>query len=132
MDFKGRPGVTQTGSCAEVFLSFMSGGIFCRVVRTRQAEDQQEADMQTEFPTQPSYRTQREQFLAAATDAGATLTEYPHPLQGPFGESLSTDVAVLGEPGAKRLLIALSGTHGVEGFYAVSYTHLTLPTICSV
>ena len=73
--------------------------------------------MQTEFPTQSSYRTQREQFLAAATTAGATLTEYPHPLKGPFGESLSTDVAVLGDPGAKRLLIALSGTHGVEGFY---------------
>ena len=73
--------------------------------------------MQTEFPTQSSYRNQREQFLAAATTAGATLTEYPHPLKGPFGESLSTDVAVLGDPGAKRLLIALSGTHGVEGFY---------------
>ncbi|WP_458368915.1 DUF2817 domain-containing protein [Pseudomonas mandelii] len=73
--------------------------------------------MQTEFPTQPSYRTQREQFLAAATAAGATLSEYPHPLKGPFGEPLSTDVAVLGDPGAKRLLIALSGTHGVEGFY---------------
>ena len=38
--------------------------------------------MQTEFPTQPSYRTQREQFLAAATAAGATLTEYPHPSRG--------------------------------------------------
>ena len=73
--------------------------------------------MQTEFPTQPSYRTQRDQFLAVATAAGATLTEYPHPLKGPFGEPLSTDVAVLGDPGAKRLLIALSGTHGVEGFY---------------
>ncbi len=43
--------------------------------------------MQTEFPTQPSYRSQREQFLAAATTAGATLTEYPHPLTGPFGEA---------------------------------------------
>ncbi|MBU6956777.1 M14 family metallopeptidase [Pseudomonas sp. CVAP len=73
--------------------------------------------MQTEFPTQPSYRSQREQFLAVATAAGARLTEYPHPLKGPFGESLSTDVAVLGDPGAKRLLVMLSGTHGVEGFY---------------
>ena len=73
--------------------------------------------MQTEFPTQPSYRSQREQFLAVASAAGATLTEYPHPLKGPFGEPLSTDVAVLGDPNAKRLLVALSGTHGVEGFY---------------
>ena len=58
--------------------------------------------MHTEFPTQPSYRAQRKQFLAAVTEAGATLTEYPHPLKGPFGEPLSTDVAVLGDPGAKR------------------------------
>jgi hypothetical protein len=80
-------------------------------------EIQQEAIMQTEFPTQPSYRSQREQFIAAANAAGATLTEYSHPLRGPFDEPLSTDVAVLGDPAAKRLLIALSGTHGVEGFY---------------
>lgn len=73
--------------------------------------------MHTEFPTQPGYRAQRDQFLAAASAAGATLTAYSHPLQGPFGEPLSTDVAVLGDPNAKRLLIALSGTHGVEGFY---------------
>ena len=73
--------------------------------------------MHTEFPSQPGYRTLREQFLAAANSAGATLTEYPHPLKGPFGEPLSTDVAILGDPHAKRLLIALSGTHGVEGFY---------------
>jgi hypothetical protein len=73
--------------------------------------------MHTEFPSQPGYRTLREQFLAAANSAGASLTEYPHPLKGPFGEPLSTDVAILGDPHAKRLLIALSGTHGVEGFY---------------
>ncbi|MDB6143087.1 MAG: hypothetical protein JWP80_2131 [Pseudomonas sp.] len=73
--------------------------------------------MHTDFPTHKTYRAQREQFLAAASAAGAILTEYPHPLAGPFGESLSTDVAVLGDPGAKRVLVALSGTHGVEGFY---------------
>ena len=73
--------------------------------------------MHTDFPTHPSYGAQRQQFLAAANAAGATVTEYPHPLNGPFGERLSTDVAVLGDLGAKRLLIALSGTHGVEGFY---------------
>ncbi len=73
--------------------------------------------MPSEFPTHKTYRAQREQFLAAATVAGATLTTYPHPLPGPFGESLSTDVAVLGDPGAKRLLVAISGTHGVEGYY---------------
>lgn len=73
--------------------------------------------MHTEFPDQPSYRGLRESFLAAATAADARLTHYPHPLKGPFGEALGTDVAVLGNPDAKRVLVALSGTHGVEGFY---------------
>ncbi|MCF4996985.1 DUF2817 domain-containing protein [Pseudomonas syringae] len=73
--------------------------------------------MNSEFPVRPSYRDQRERFLAAATIAGATLTSYAHPRCGPFGEPLSTDVAVLGDPRAKRRLVALSGTHGVEGYY---------------
>ncbi|MDY7558959.1 DUF2817 domain-containing protein [Pseudomonas sp. 10B1] len=73
--------------------------------------------MRTDFPTRVSYRAQREQFLVAATAAGASLTQYSHPLPGPFGEPLSTDVAVLGDPSASRLLVAISGTHGVEGFY---------------
>lgn len=69
------------------------------------------------FPTHPSFNSQREQFLAAAKAAGASLTTYPHPLSGPFGEPLSTDVAWLGDPHASKVLVALSGTHGVEGFY---------------
>ncbi|MGE8064604.1 DUF2817 domain-containing protein [Pseudomonas sp. NPDC089569] len=73
--------------------------------------------MKASFPTHPSYNSQREQFLAAAKAAGASLTTYPHPLSGPFGEPLSTDVAWLGDLQAKKVLVALSGTHGVEGFY---------------
>ncbi|MGV8918719.1 MAG: DUF2817 domain-containing protein [Pseudomonas sp.] len=73
--------------------------------------------MPTDFPTHVTYRAQRERFIREATAAGATLTHYPHPLAGPFGEPLSTDVAVLGDPAAKRVLVALSGTHGVEGYY---------------
>lgn len=69
------------------------------------------------FPQAPSWRTQRERFLQAAHAAGAALTHYPHPLRGPFGESLGTDVAVLGDPSASKLLVALSGTHGIEGYY---------------
>ncbi|WP_297835558.1 DUF2817 domain-containing protein [Pseudomonas sp.] len=73
--------------------------------------------MHTDFPTLVSYRAQREQFLAAATAVGASLSEHWHPLPGPFGEALSTDVAVLGDPNASKLLVSISGTHGVEGFY---------------
>ncbi|WPO97696.1 DUF2817 domain-containing protein [Pseudomonas sp. HR96] len=65
----------------------------------------------------PSGQEQRERFLHAAAAAGATLGEYRHPLSGPFGEALYTDVALLGDPGASRVLVALSGTHGIEGYY---------------
>lgn len=73
--------------------------------------------MSQAFPAQPSYSAQRERFLVAARAAGASLSEYRHPLRGPFDEELFTDVAVIGDPSAPRVLVALSGTHGVEGFY---------------
>lgn len=69
------------------------------------------------FPASPGYRQLRERFLAAATAAGAQLSEFIHPMPGPFGETLATDVAWLGNPDAPRVLVALSGTHGVEGYY---------------
>ncbi|MFJ3487895.1 DUF2817 domain-containing protein [Pseudomonas sp. NPDC090202] len=69
------------------------------------------------FPQQPGFSALRERFLAAATAVGAQLSEYAHPLPGPFGEALFTDVAWLGDPDARKVLVALSGTHGVEGYY---------------
>ncbi len=57
----------------------------------------------------------RVRFIAAARTAGASLTEYLHPLHGPSGEQLSTDVAYLGRQDAKKLMVSISGTHGVEG-----------------
>ncbi|WP_226506199.1 DUF2817 domain-containing protein [Pseudomonas sp. MWU16-30317] len=69
------------------------------------------------FPNHPSYCGLRERFVRAATQAGASLSRYDHPLPGPFGEPLSTDVAWLGNPRAERVLVTLSGTHGVEGYY---------------
>lgn len=73
--------------------------------------------MPSQFLATPGYRALRERFLQAATAAGASLTRYAHPQAGPFGEELSTDVALLGDPRAKRVLVTLSGTHGVEGYY---------------
>jgi hypothetical protein len=69
------------------------------------------------FADQPGFDRLRTQFLHAAQAAGASVTSYPHPLTGPRGESLATDVAWLGAPNARRLLVAISGTHGVEGYY---------------
>jgi octopine/nopaline transport system ATP-binding protein len=63
------------------------------------------------------YAMLRQRFIAAAEAAGASLHAYPHPLKGPKGEDLSTDVAMLGPSDAKHTLVINSGTHGVEGAY---------------
>ena len=62
------------------------------------------------------YTQARQRFLEAAGKAGAKLHCYRHPDKGPEGEDLTTDVAWLGPEDAGRVLVTLSGTHGVEGF----------------
>ena len=57
----------------------------------------------------------RRNFQTAARCVNAELFEYPHPLHGPDGETLVTDVALLGRRDASKLLVLISGTHGVEG-----------------
>lgn len=61
------------------------------------------------------YLEARAKFLDAATRCGARVQHWPHPLQGPSGEALTTDTAWLGPAGATKMLVVLSGTHGVEG-----------------
>jgi hypothetical protein len=63
-----------------------------------------------------SYREARDKFLDAARAAGLGVRSHPHPLPGREGEALAVDVALDGEPGARRLLILSSGCHGAEGF----------------
>ena len=64
-----------------------------------------------------SYAEAREKFLKAAEAAGAHLVDsYPHPLKGPDGGDLATDVAWLGPRDAKKLLVLVSSTHGIEGY----------------
>lgn len=62
------------------------------------------------------YAEARAKFLDRARAAGAELVTYEHPRTGPAGETLATDVACLGDARARRVLIVLSATHGVEGF----------------
>jgi len=64
----------------------------------------------------PDYRHARQAFLAAAGNRGASPLCHPHPLNGPEGESLATDVVWLGDENAESVLVLLSATHGVEGF----------------
>jgi hypothetical protein len=63
-----------------------------------------------------SWSQARGKFLDAARAAGATLREWPSPERGPAGEPLFTDTAWLGPVDAPRVLVVISGTHGVEGF----------------
>ena len=62
------------------------------------------------------YSEARARFLDLANAAGARVEHHDHPLRGPAGEALATDVAVLGRPDAPARLLVMSGTHGVEGF----------------
>lgn len=61
------------------------------------------------------YFEARSKFRLAATEAGAALFQYRHPhAKGPHGEELFIDVAVCGS--GDTTLLAVAGTHGVEGY----------------
>ena len=63
-----------------------------------------------------TYREARDRFLEAARAAGARINHREHPLTGPGGEVLATDVARIGPEDARYILGIGSGTHGVEGY----------------
>ena len=63
-----------------------------------------------------SYAEARRRFLEAARSAGATVTSYRHPLPGPDGDDIATDVARIGASSVRNILAVGSGTHGVEGY----------------
>jgi hypothetical protein len=64
-----------------------------------------------------SYAEARGKFVDAARAQGARVYEYRDPRQkGPDGEPLCLDVAMAGAEDAERVLVAASGTHGIEGF----------------
>jgi len=63
-----------------------------------------------------SYNEARAKFVEAAKAAGGVLESIAHPERGPDGKDLSTDTAWFGPRDAKRVLVLISGTHGVEGY----------------
>lgn len=66
----------------------------------------------------PDYATARQAFLKAARQANAAAIEsMPHPLKGIAGEDLFTDLAWFGPRDAQAVLVTVSGTHGIEGYY---------------
>ena len=62
------------------------------------------------------YAEARRKFLDAAAAAGARVAHRSNPLRGPDGGELFTDTAWIGPADAERVLLTISGTHGVEGF----------------
>ena len=63
-----------------------------------------------------TYDEARSRFLDAARTAGGALERIAHPERGPDGKDLSADVAWWGPTDADRVLVLISGTHGVEGY----------------
>ena len=63
-----------------------------------------------------SYAQARGKFLAAASAKGLPVDSYELGLKGAQNETLATDVVFDGPRDASKLLIVLSGVHGVEGF----------------
>ena len=55
-----------------------------------------------------------ELFNQSCHDAQLAVDSHVHPATGPGGESLATDCVLIGREDASRLLILVSGTHGVE------------------
>lgn len=71
-----------------------------------------------------SYAEARGKFLSAASDAGATLCSYGcDDLKGSEGEHLACDVAILGPANADGAALAVTGTHGSEGFAGSAVLH---------
>jgi Protein of unknown function (DUF2817) len=71
--------------------------------------------MDTSFSN--DYGEARGKFLDAAQGAGALVSRWALDRQGPDGIELSTDVAWLGSRSATSVIVTISATHGVEGFF---------------
>jgi Protein of unknown function (DUF2817) len=67
------------------------------------------------FPA--NYVEARQLFLKAAHAVGAQMDVCLHPQKGFQGEDMAIDVAWLGERNARKVLVTISATHGVEGLY---------------
>lgn len=64
----------------------------------------------------PSYALARSKFLAAARARGLAVDSRVLDLPGAEGETLAIDVVLDGPADASKMLVVLSGVHGVEGF----------------
>ena len=63
-----------------------------------------------------SYVQARRNFWNAVSPAATFTKAWQHPLRGIAGEKLYLDLAWFGDVAAKKVLVLLSGTHGIEGY----------------
>jgi len=63
-----------------------------------------------------SYSEAREKFQEAVAAARGSAESFKHPRSGPGGGELAVDAAWFGPSDASRVLVLISGTHGVEGY----------------
>lgn len=70
--------------------------------------------LETQHYFAPDYAGAREKFLAACRLCDLPVASWRHPLDGPGGTPLYTDVARVGPPSAKHVLVLTSGVHGPE------------------
>ena len=63
-----------------------------------------------------TYAEGRSAFLHECAVQSIPVQSFDHPLLGPGGSALATDVATVGDPDAKAVLMVCTATHGVEGF----------------
>ncbi|KDM66074.1 M14 family metallopeptidase [Acidiphilium sp. JA12-A1] len=64
-----------------------------------------------------NYDQARSKFVEAAGIHGGQLERITHDARAPDGGDLSVDIAWFGDRSASRVFVALSGVHGVEGFF---------------
>lgn len=82
--------------------------------------------MSSTIPAAAPYGVERQRFLADVEQLGATIEHHVHPMRGPDGGELATDVARFGAaPGdADHVVLVSSGLHGVEGHAGSGLQHL--------
>ncbi len=69
----------------------------------------------------PNYFAARSRFRAAASRLGCRLEAHQIDAIAPIGEDLTIDIALWGNPCAKKMVVISSGLHGVEGFLVQRY-----------
>lgn len=62
------------------------------------------------------YAEARRTFVSAAEGSGLVVDTRDHPKCGPHGEPLACDIVWAGPRAARRVVVLIAGTHGVEGF----------------